>query len=105
MLVVPWDITCERGEDVEVAKLVSPLYTAVMEWVPTEREEVASVAVPPDRATVPMVVAPSLKLTVPVGVPTPPVTEIVAVNVSLLPKGEGVKEVPTVVLVVPLLTV
>jgi len=83
---VAFPTTCETAEDVEVEKLVSPLYTAVMEWVLTERLKIANVATPPTPTVEePSVVAPSLKVTVPVGVPAPVVTETVAVKVTDCP--------------------
>jgi hypothetical protein len=53
----------------------------MMEWEPTEREDVLNEACPPTlRFSVPNVVVSSLKVTVPVGVP--PVFVTVAVKVT-----------------------
>jgi hypothetical protein len=49
-------------------KLASPLYTAVMVWLPATSEEVLRVATPLDKVPWPSGVVPSRKLTVPVGV-------------------------------------
>ena len=74
--------TCETAAEVLALKLVSPLYTAVMEWVVTDNDEVAKVATPPVIVLVASVVPPSLKVTVPVGVPAPEVVVAVKVTVS-----------------------
>ena len=66
-------------------KLVSPGYTAVIEYVPTESAVVegVKVATPPDSVPVPSIVAPSLRVTVPDGVPEPGASATtVAVNVG-----------------------
>ena len=80
----------------------------MMQCVPTARAVVAHCAVrmlpEPDSATArhpPIDAAPSWKFTVPVG--AVPLT--VAVNVTLAPTVEGVKEVARLVLLVALLTV
>jgi hypothetical protein len=76
--------------EVEPVKLALPLYTAVREWDPTPRVEVARVAVPPESAAVPSRVAPSKKSTVPVGVPPPGATAVtVAVRVLASPNTDG----------------
>jgi hypothetical protein len=75
------------ADDVDAAKFVSPLYTAVMEWEPTNKADVLNVATPPDNVPVPMEVPPSLNVTVPVGVPTELV--IVAVKATGTPKVDG----------------
>ena len=70
---------------------VSPLYTAVIESVPTVSAEVEHVAEPelnPTESHPVMVVPPDLKSTVPVGL-LPPV--IVAVNVTESPIMLGFK--------------
>ena len=64
-----------------------PLYTAVMDFVPTPKVVVVNVATPPLSPTVPSDPAPFLKVTVPVGVPDE--EETVAVKVSDCPKTEG----------------
>ena len=66
-----------------VVKLASPRYTAVMAWLPAEREEVVKVAVPPLRVPEPMGVPASRNSMVPVGVPAPGATAVtVAVKVT-----------------------
>ena len=55
--------------EVLAAKLESPLYLAVMEWEPTEREETVSGAEAPERFADPSEELPSKKVTVPVGDP------------------------------------
>jgi hypothetical protein len=93
--------------DVLVLKLLSPPYTAVIEWVPTASRAVVNVAwraaftVP-----VPRVVVPSKKVTVPVGVPAPGALAVtVAVNVTARPKTELVGEAAVVVVVEAVFTV
>src|SRR5712691_11100062 len=79
---------------------------AVIEWLPTDREEVAKVAAPPLSVPVPRVVKPSLKVTVPLGVPAPGATGLtVAVKITDWPNTEGLAEEVTVVVVSALLTV
>src|SRR5438105_13697068 len=63
--------TWVRVAEVLVLKLVSPPYSAVIEWLPTDRLEVLKLAWPLDRVPVPRVVLPSLKVTVPLAVPAP----------------------------------
>ena len=59
---------CVRTFDVDVALLASPLYMAVIAWLPTTSAEVEHWALPPLKPTVgQIVVAPSLNVTVPVG--------------------------------------
>jgi hypothetical protein len=73
---------CEKaGELVLPLKLLSPVYSAVIECTETLSEPVESVATLPLNVPVPKVVAPSLKVTDPVAVPLPgEVTVRVAVN-------------------------
>ena len=71
-----------------VRKFASPLYTALMVWLPTAIAEIGSVAVPLLSDTVPSGVEPSLKVTVPVAVEG--VT--VAVNVTVWPNTEGLTD-------------
>jgi hypothetical protein len=88
------------GAEVLVAKVLSPPYSAVVEWLPAERVVVAKLAVPSLRAPIPNVVVPSLKVTVPAGMPEPPVPEVtVAVNVTDCPRIEGFDEESTTVAV------
>src|ERR1700680_1406988 len=60
---------CDRAGEVLPAKLASPLYTAVMEYVPIVSVAVVNAAVPALSVPVPSVPAPFLNVTVPVGVP------------------------------------
>jgi hypothetical protein len=66
----------------------------VIEWLPTERDEVENVAIPEMfNVPLPRVVEPSLKVTVPVGVPEPGAFAVtVAVKVIDWPKTEGLAE-------------
>ena len=76
-----------------VLKLPSPLYTAVIEWVPGVRLLIGRLVWPALRATVPKVVVPSLKVTVPVGVPDPGALAVtVAVNVTVWPNTDGLDD-------------
>jgi hypothetical protein len=84
------------------ARLGLPPYTAVMEWAPRERVDVAKVATPPVSGAVPSVVLPSLNVTVPVGVPAALFT--VAVKVTFWQKADGLGEEVSVVVVATLLT-
>ena len=78
-MFTPWLKTAELLP----LKRASPPYTAVMEWVPAVRLEVANVATPAVSVPVPSEVTPSLKVTVPVGVPVPGGTTVtVAVKVT-----------------------
>jgi hypothetical protein len=57
-------------DEVLAAKFASPVYAAVIVWVPTPSVEVEKVATAlPFKVPVPRVVEPSLKVTIPVGVP------------------------------------
>src|SRR5207245_4070413 len=94
-------------------KLLSPLYTAVIESLPTASKVVVQVAVsgkPWLSAWVPqpeIVVPLDLKLTVPVAVPEPgEFTVTVAVKVTDAPKADGFDPLvsATVVVVLALLT-
>ena len=87
-------------------KLMSPPYTAVMEWAATMRDEVLKVAWPEARVPVPSVVEPSLKVTVPVGVPVPGATGLnVTVKVMDWPDTEGLAEEDNAVELLARLTV
>ena len=97
---------CDSAADVPPLKFESPLYTAVIEWVPSASDAVANVAfllllsVP-----VPSSVVPSMKVTVPVGVPTPGATAAtVAVNVTVAPEVDGFGDAARVTLVFALST-
>ena len=75
-----WFTACDNAGEVLPAKLASPLYTAVMECVPTVSVDVVNAAFPALSVPVPSVAVPFLNVTVPVGVPDVAVT--VAVNVT-----------------------
>lgn len=91
-----------RVDDVDAAYFVSPLYTAVMEWEPTDNSFVFNFATPPpDNVPVPRTVVSSLKVTVPVAVDG--VT--VAVKVTLSFKVDGLSDDVTTVDVDARLTV
>jgi hypothetical protein len=69
--------------EVELAKVASPPYTAVMEWFPVESPDVVKAATPaPFRAAVPNRDDPSRKATDPVGVPDDDTPTTVAVKVA-----------------------
>src|SRR6266568_5145133 len=80
-------------------KFTSPLYSAVIVWVPAFKVEVVNVAAPPAfKATGAPRLAPlSLNCAVPVGVPALEVT--VAVKVTLWPKLDGFNEASSAVVV------
>jgi hypothetical protein len=105
VVVVPALLTvCESAEDVLPVWLPSPLYCAVMAWVPTARLEVEKAATPLAlSADVPSAEAPSMNVTVPV---TPEDGLTVAVNVTCCPNAEGFSEDDNdvVVLTVPAMT-
>ena len=64
-------------------KLLSPLYVAVMVWLPTASVEAETVTTPPLSVPVPIVLPPSRNVTVPVAVPDPgPTGATVAVKVT-----------------------
>lgn len=90
-----------------VAKLASPLYTAVIECVPADSADVVKEVQPAlFRVTVPSVVVPSLKVMVPVGVPTAGATTlIVAVKVTDCPEVDGLSDETNAADTVPCWTV
>jgi hypothetical protein len=70
---------CVTVFDVDVALNASPLYTAVIEWEPTDKVDVGHDALPLLKVTAEQIaVAPSLNVTVPVG--DRPVTVVVKVT-------------------------
>ena len=79
--------TCVNTREVEPIKLVSPLYTAVMGWLPPERVDVVKLTVAPTTGTDAMDVPLSLNDTVPVA----PAGRV-AVNVTGAPKIEAFGE-------------
>ena len=71
------------AEEVLVLKLLSPLYTAVIEWEPAANDVVVKLTCPELSVLVLSAVVPSLKIIVPVAVPEPGDTALtVAVNVT-----------------------
>src|SRR5579862_1393560 len=70
-----------------IRKFESPLYAAMMEWIPFPSDDVVSVACPdPLTGTVARTALPSLNVIVPVGVPEAGDTAFtVAVNVTAVP--------------------
>ena len=93
-----------RAAEALPVKVVSPPYTAVIEWEPAERAAVVKLAIPPESVPAPSVAAPSLKVTVPVGVPEPDAGLSVALNVTDWPTTDGFGEEIEVVVVETLLT-
>jgi hypothetical protein len=97
--VTSWE---NAGELVLVAYPASPLYTAVMAWVPNGSALVVQVAcsVLPvgmtDWALHPLIPVPSDEKAT---VPPPSFADTVAVNVTGSPKADGVPEEPTTVVV------
>ena len=92
---------CVSAEDVLPVWLASPLYRAVMEWVPATRLEIENAATPFElSAEVPSVETPSMKVTVPVA-PEDGLT--VAVNTTCCPNAEGFSDdINAVVLLIEL---
>jgi hypothetical protein len=79
----------------------SPLYTAVIECAPAESAEVEKEAEPLLSVPVPRIVVPSRNCTVPVAA----AGLTVAVNVTLPPEMEGLRDEATAVVVAVLLTI
>src|SRR5690242_6893963 len=100
-------MACVNVEELLVRKFVSPLYMAVIEWVPWARLEVWKVAWPvASRLLVPSVTVPSIKVTVPVGMPAPGLRAVtVAVNVIICPMAAGFADEESVVAVLAWLTI
>lgn len=96
--------TCVSTGDVLPAKVESPPYTAVIEYVPPDNVELEYVAEPPLRVLVASVFVPFLNVTLPVGVPEV-AGAAVAVNVTSCPKFEGFSDDTTAVVVPSLFTV
>jgi hypothetical protein len=91
--------TCDSAVEVLVENFASPLYFAVIEWVPCASVDDESVAMPAAIVTgFPIWVAPSKNEMVPVSVPA--VAEVeVAVKVTVCPAVDGFKDETTVVVV------
>jgi len=92
-VLITFNTTWERTDDVEAALTTSPEYAAVIGCVPTASVAAVQAAVglfpaPVNATALHRIVAPSLKVTVPVG--DVPVT--VAVKVTLRPGVEGLTE-------------
>lgn len=85
-----------RIVDVLGSKVASPWYAAVMECVAATSADVEIEAWPAFKVPLPIEVAPSKKITVPLGVPDVLVT--VAVNVTVCPAVDGLREDATAVL-------
>src|SRR5712692_3051548 len=92
--------TWMRGVALLGLRLPSPLYFAVMVWLPTLKLDVTKAAIPlPSRVTVASVVVPSLKVTLPCAVPLAGGTgTTAAVMVTVCPKTDGLAEELSVVL-------
>jgi hypothetical protein len=88
--------------EVLVAKVASPLYTALIKYEPAASAEVVKVAVPPLIGAVPSTVVDLRNVIVPVGVPLEDVT--VAVKVTDWPTFDGFKLELTAVVVPNLFT-
>src|SRR5579863_8881735 len=100
--VATWPTTWASAAEVLPAKFASPPYTAVMLWLPIDRNESGRVAWPPPFSVTrePSWVPPSKKVTVPVGVPAPGDWALtVAVNVTPCPYDDGFTDEVTAVLV------
>jgi len=82
VLLEAWFTNCASGAEVLLLKLVSPLYAAVMDCVPTASVEVVNLALPLIIVAVPSVEAPFLNVTVPLGGEVVPVGVTVAVKVT-----------------------
>src|SRR5213594_302662 len=98
---------CVRFVDKLVLKFPSPLYAALMVWLPTTSELVLNAAGPePFTATGVRSVPSTVKVIVPVRVPAPGATALtVAVNVTDWPVTDGLPDEATAVVVLALLTV
>ena len=86
---------CVSAELVAAAKFVPPLYTALIECVPTASDEVVSVATPPESVPGPRGVLPSRKLTGPVGMPAD--EDTVAVSVTAFCANTGLALLATAI--------
>src|ERR1022692_3691346 len=100
VVVEPTFTTCTSTEEALELKFESPLYTAVIECVPTDNAEVLKVACPPLSVPTPIDEPPSLKVTMPVA----RVEDTVAVNVTDAPSVEGLSDETSEVVVVALFT-
>ena len=98
----PLVTSCGNMGDVLVAKLASPLYTAVMLCIPGVNVDMLKLAVPFTNGDVPRVVVPSKNVTVPVGAPDAEPT--LDRKVTLCPKEEGIAEDVTPIVVGALFT-
>jgi hypothetical protein len=107
VVVVAGNTVCVKTGEVLVSKLVSPWYTAVIEFAPTLSAEEVMLTVPFESSVpVPSEVVPFRNWTVPVGVPEPGLTAVtVAVIVTLAPEFDGLGTTFTAVLEFALATV
>src|ERR1043165_8497373 len=97
MVVLAVFTVCEIGGDVLPVCAPSPLYCAVMEWVPGASVDVENVATPlPLSADEPSVIPPSRNVTVPVA---PDSGLTVAENVTCCPNADGLSDDVTWVVV------
>jgi hypothetical protein len=82
-------------------KIASPLYSAVMVCVPTDKDDQIKGALPLDKTTaLPMLIPSTLNCTDPVGVPDPGGTALtVALNVTICPTTDGLGNAVRVVVV------
>lgn len=93
---VAWPTCCVSVVDVDAALFASPLYVAVIEWLPADSVDVVHDALPPLKVTAAQItIAPSLNVTVPVG--DWPLT--VALKVMLWPTTLGLVALPRLVVV------
>ena len=79
---------CTSVDDVLPEYALSPLYVALMEWLPADRVDVDSAAEPALRATVPNDVVPSKNCTVPVAADG----DTVAVNTTGCAEADGLTD-------------
>ena len=94
--------TCVTAFDVVPAKVASPGYCAVIEWVPTLNDAVFNMATPlASSAPVPICVVPSMNVTVPVGTAGAPPTELTTIASNdtnwLVTEGSGAENSSVVV--------
>src|SRR5437016_2649901 len=90
VVVAAWLTTGLAAVDVLARSFASPPYTAVIEWLATDKLLVVKVAMPPLSVPVPRIVEPSLNVTVPAGVPKPGDGAVtVAVKVTDWPSTDG----------------
>jgi hypothetical protein len=90
--VAAWTVSLTAVYEVLPVKFVSPKYFAVIEWIPSDKDEVLKAACPDAFSVpVPICMLPSKNCTMPVGVPVVEL-ETVAVNVTDCPRVAGFGE-------------